>query len=647
MPTISNEIMMPGTYQTYKNARPQLLSNGWIVAAVYAQSVSTLRFRVKKTPTSEWEPLAFLTTSNVLSWSLAVKGTRVFATLHTGSSSATSFLNFDATTVNPTVSLSAASIDNTSTSGQFSGEDLIINDAGTELHHTFSAKTTTYTLSFNIRHMKVTINADGSVTWGTAQFVSTINDPGFDYFAPIIILNGSNQPVVIYTFNRASSNVVWSSRFNGTSWLATNVYNGTEYDQRSSSGIFIPQSINGLTNGRLWVTWHSKDATNPSKFNIRTSFSDDGGSTWATSVKQTTGNLYDQTNPSLTADKSGKIILVWDKVENPAGTNVTVTGIKSYVGSSWSSGSSYNGDDYVNPAVLFDRTFSILMTLPPLIRYNGTNAYFSGTYNIGPIVSPDSGALGNKETPTVTSYTVTPDLGTITQIVEKLNGTTLNTYNNPASLARTLVIPQSNRNALAFWQMNTVELVITDSNGMIKTVTYTFVKKLATIAGLIETTKANADAKDRISQKRDALAAQVGLSAGSTFDEIIAQLASGAFMRVARGTFSSFTSGTLYSVNNLLFRPKIVFIHFRNGTQTYNMTITEDSFLLDDASISNYSISVFKNNDSYEAAATNLNADRSTNLSASPGNYDGRIIANGFEFRPFVNTSKVTYIALG
>ncbi|WP_214812020.1 sialidase family protein [Exiguobacterium sp. s181] len=657
MPTISNEIMMPGTYQTYKNARPQLLSNGWILAAVYAPSVSVLRFRIKKTPTSEWEPLAFMTTSNVLSWSLAIKGTRVFATLHTSSSSATSFLNFDALTVNSTVSLSAVSIDNSSNSGQFNGEDLQINDTGTELHHAFSAKTPTYANTFNIRYLKGTIAGDGSVTWTTAEFVTSHNQSGrIGCIQPVIVMY-NNEPRIICVFDNSgfSQNDIQFAYRVGNNWNGMSpkylIFNNSR-PQLAPDAKFIPKSINGLSNGRIWATWHGKDATDTAKFNIFTVFSDDGGDTWSVPLKQTNGNLYDQTNASLTADKTGKVMLLWDKVENPAGTNVTVTGIKSYVGSSWGAASSINGDDYFNPAVLFDRSFSLFMTLPPLIRYYGSNAYFSGTYFTGSSTSPVSDALGNKETPTITSYTVTPEENsTITQIVEKLNGTTLNTFNNPASLSRTLVIPQANWDALAFWFVNTIEVIVTDSNGTTITTTYTFNKKLKTTAGLIETTKATADAKKRISQKRETIATQVGLPAGSTFDAIIAATLSGTIMKVSRGSFNSLNSGILQSVTNLAFRPKIVIIFCAPpatpvaNTGTFLYFITEDSQLIGNSAIQNLSLGISKGDNGYTSSN---NADRSINQVGTPGQYDGRILETGFEFVPFFNSgvTPANYIAL-
>lgn len=174
-------------------------------------------------------------------------------------------------------------------------------------------------------------------------------------------------------------------------------------------------------------------------------------------------------------------------------------------------------------------------------------------------VTPASGSLGNREAATLTSYTVTPAGGTtITQIVERVNGVVTNTFNNPASLSRSFVVPTATWDTLAYFSSHTVTVTVTDSTNATTVVTYTFDKRLATNASLLEATKANNDARTRISQKRDALASRVGLSAGSTFDAISAQLASGVFKKFASGS-ASVSSGNNLTVSGLSFRPSTVF----------------------------------------------------------------------------------------
>lgn len=191
-------------------------------------------------------------------------------------------------------------------------------------------------------------------------------------------------------------------------------------------------------------------------------------------------------------------------------------------------------------------------------------------------ISPVSGALGNKETASLTAYTVTPEAGsTVTQIVERINGTIVNTFNNPASLSRTLTVPNATYDTLTYFANHTASVTVTDSNGAQTVTTYSFDKTLANTASLLEARKANEDAKNRIAAKKDALAAQVGLSAGATFDAISAQLASGAFKKFATGTTSTGASNISYggqtaypiTVQNLSFKPSTVIL-WRAGTNS-------------------------------------------------------------------------------
>lgn len=192
-------------------------------------------------------------------------------------------------------------------------------------------------------------------------------------------------------------------------------------------------------------------------------------------------------------------------------------------------------------------------------------------------VTPASGSLGNKETSTLTSYTVTPAGGTtITQIVERVNGVITNTFNNPASLSRSFVVPTATWDTLAYFSSHTVTITVTDSTSATTVITYTFNKRLATDASLLEARKANEDAKNRISQKRDALATQVGLSAGATFDAISAQLASGtAVVKKATGTGTAGANFAAFTINTLNFKPKVVIIEIPGILS--RMVINDDS----------------------------------------------------------------------
>lgn len=469
---------------------------------------------------------------------LATKGNDLYLlwSLNNTTVSVFVFINESATPLSATLDSSQTALGNVS---------LAINDAGTELHAAWSSKNSTYPNSFNIRYAKGTIAADGSVTWGAVEQVTVGTSTTQFLQNPSVVFDKSGIPAIVYELNNNGTYRIIitnkqftddGSSFSNSPWKSRLVFLGASYAQSNPSAIFVPQSINGLSNGRLWVAWHGKDATDTAKFNIRTSYSDDGGVTWATPTKQTTGNTYDQMNASLTADSQGKVLLTWD-AQN---ATTTQTALKVFNGT-WGATTTLTGDGYTNVSTLFDNSFKLSMTTPPLIRQSASGVYFSGNYFTGASVSPTSSALGDKTASSVLSYTITPESGsTITSIVEKVNGTTVNTYSNPASLSRTFTIPLANWDALKYYNTHTISVTVTDSNGMANTQTYTFNKALANDASLLEGAKAAKDGKDRISTKRDVLAGQVGLAAGSTFDAISAQLASGnALKKFATGTATS------------------------------------------------------------------------------------------------------------
>lgn len=522
---------------------------------------------------------------------LASKGNDLYLlwTLNNTTVSAFVFINESATPLATTLDSSQTALGNIS---------LAINEAGTELHAAWSSKNATYPNSFNIRYAKGTINGDGSVTWGAVEQVTTDNfSSSFPNFAinPAVVMVNNMPHIYVQQADRVpvgtsigqggaitllkkDNSLTTGNSILATGWSYKVVYNAgnATYTQSNPSSLFVPQSINGLANGRLWVAWHGKDATDSAKFNVRVSYSDDGGVTWATPVKLTSGNLYDRQNVTLAADKTGKVFALYEEHQWSPDLDIYM---RTFSGGSWGAPVAVAEVDPAaesNPSALVD--YSLVMTTPPFVFMSGTDGIkFSGNFNVGASVSPASGALGNKETATLTSYTVTPEAGsTVTQIVEKINGVTVNTFNNPASLSRTLTVPNATWDTLAYFATHTASITVTDSNGATTVTTYSFDKTLGNGASLLEAEKANRDAKNRVAQKKDVLAAQVGLSAGSTFDAISAQLASGTVLKkFATGTVTSVPANGSAVINTLTFKPSIVVFKYnssRYSGSTYGAT---------------------------------------------------------------------------
>ena len=545
MPTISNATVATGTgLSTAGNGGRKLvrLDNGWLVVVV--KKPDYRYFYISKDNGATFAELCSLYHQNLDDNDITMvsKGTDVHVVYGW---SITEFYHFKIDTITQqNVQIAIASAGHTRIEpppNQYAigNISLAINEAGTELHAAWSSKNATYPNSFNIRYAKGPINGDGSVTWGAVEQRTTASVSGyFEQNHSIGIANG--KPYIVREAYNGTNYSIQALQFDGTTWNNRIVYAGSTYPQSSPSAIFVPQSVNGLANGRIWVAWHGKDATDSAKFNVRVSYSDDGGVTWATPVKLTTGNLYDRQNVTLAADQTGKVFALYEAHQWSPDVDIYM---RTFSGGSWGAPvavAEAGPAAESNPSALVD--YSLQMTTPPFVFMSGAEGIrFSGNFNLGASVSPASGALGNKETATLTAYTVTPEAGsTVTSIVEKVNGVTVNTFNNPASLSRTLTVPTATWDTLAYFATHTASITVTDSNGATTVTTYSFDKTLGNGASLLEATKANADAKNRIITKRDALAAQVGLSAGATFDAISAQLASGqAIVKRNAGTVTS------------------------------------------------------------------------------------------------------------
>lgn len=583
MPTISNATVATGTgLSTAGNGGAKLtrLQNGALVSAVRS---STTSWRLLKSTDggATWSQIVTVT-ETVNDLALASKGNDIHV-----------LVSFSTTGVkhyryNDSGVLQGSSVNVDSVQSAMGNVSLAINEAGTELHAAWSSRNATYPGTF-VRYSKGVINQDGSVTWQAVEQVMSFTTNGADCTNPSIqiyndvpiitaqmtgaFLNGSSAGLIsgergIYVFKRDST-LTANARV-GSGWTYNRIYsNGNSENQNNPSAQFVPQSVNNLANGRLWVAWHGKDATDSAKFNVRVSYSDDGGVTWATPVKLTSGNLYDRQNVSLAADKTGKVFALYEEHQWSPDLDIYM---RTYNGS-WGAPVAVAEADPAaesNPSALVD--YSLQMTTPPFVFMSGTDGIkFSGNFNVGAAVSPASGSLGNKETATLTAYTVTPEAGsTVTSIVEKVNGVTFNTFNNPASLSRTLTVPTATWDTLAYFATHTASVTVTDSNGATTVTTYSFDKRLATGASLLEATKANTDAKNRMRSQLDAISARVGVANGSSTNQIISAIDSRNVVKRQNGT--AVVSGGQIVVNTLGFLPKTITIR---SSATQNGTYSE------------------------------------------------------------------------
>ncbi|WP_447579975.1 sialidase family protein, partial [Acinetobacter baumannii] len=269
-------------------------------------------------------------------------------------------------------------------------------EAGTELHATWASKNSTYANSFNIRYAKGTINADGSVTWGAVEQVTGVNAAGSDYKNPCISMYGSDVRIVFDFWNGSQAQIFIVGK-NGLSnaasgsvlWRFSVIYSVASYAQSSPSAIFVPQSVNGLANGRIWVAWHGRDSTEAID-HIRISYSDDGGSTWSAMEKLTSGATNHNAMASITVNKNNDVFIMYrGQNASIASTVYDVKMLKKLASeSTWTTTNFTNytanyNDINVNPSALSD--VNLDFSTPLFIYKDVKNAKvgFYGTWTIG------------------------------------------------------------------------------------------------------------------------------------------------------------------------------------------------------------------------------------------------------------------------
>lgn len=282
---------------------------------------------------------------------------------------------------------------------------------GKDVHYFYSAITSSFPNSFNIRCVKGAINADGSVTWAVVEQMTSANSPGFNFNNPSLVLNDNNRLGLLVEYTTTTNKYIGCFYYNGNSWLGsgTAVYNGLNYAQSSPSAIFVPPSVNGSPNGLYGTAWHGTDSTSGGVNYIRFSKSVDGiGAAWSTALRLVQGQ-----NPILTANKKGHLFIEYERGGNTYFIKSTDNG------DNWSS-EQLKGVG-VNPSTLFDPNFEVDFSVPLSIRKVASSVLFNGSWTQTGISVP-TGDIGIKtDKNNLLSYNITTD-GEMSEVVEKVNG---------------------------------------------------------------------------------------------------------------------------------------------------------------------------------------------------------------------------------
>ncbi|MED5050670.1 sialidase family protein [Anoxybacillus rupiensis] len=567
MPTVIDATVVNQAYDTSGNGGRKLvrLSNGWLVAVVFGSN--TIYFYKSTDNGTTWVQLTsapYTTTSAYLS--IVSLGTRIYLLASGGgTTTVANFATFDATTVGATFTW-GTNVDSGQTA--MGAVSLAINSAGTELHAAWASKNSTYPNSFNIRYAKGTINADGSVTWGAVEQVSTINTSGYNCSNPsIVFANGypfifadifnpttAHYGIIVFTTKYTTKDVSFTS-----SWGNKFVYdsNSNTYTQSSPSACVAP-------NGRIWVAWHGTDATDTGATNIRVAYSDDGGTTWSAMTKLTSGNTYAQVYASITVNRNNEVFVLWHGFD--ASNSYNDIRMIKYSSGSWGSISIIANGTTAHKAhasTLIDTTLDFSTPLFIYQDNQGSKVGFYGTWVVTTI-SVTPGYIGQKtstDKSNILSYSITTD-GTMSTITEKINGTTIATRTNPTSGQNfTVSLSQAQWDAIKYGNAHTLTI---EMNG--DTWTYTFDKRLNANDDILSAVKGAQDLQTHLNAIKAQLGAAIRAKGGtvndtdtwSAFVSAIGALGLTSSKRWARGTKSSEMSTPYLNVSGLSFKPSLV-----------------------------------------------------------------------------------------
>jgi hypothetical protein len=385
---------------------------------------------------------------------------------------------------------------------------LDINKAGTKLIAAWASKNTAYPNSFNIRTAIGVINADGTVAWEPVNQLTTINISGYDVKNPSVIFIDDTNAVVVYE-NKGAYFTINARKFDGSLWSGSIGVSGNQSYSQSSPSVCIDK------NGRIWVAWHGRDATDTNIDNIRVAYSDDGAVTWSAMTKLTSGNSYPQQYPSIASNVNGEVFVVWHGNDSASPTYYNVFKVK-YSSGSWGAITKVTNvttASKYSPSTLND--ISLNFSEPLFIyRDNQNNKVgFYGTWIIL-MISPSEGNLGQKTSKNnLLAFSITTE-GSMSPITVSINGTDVYTNNNPVSGTQyTINLSQAQWDAIKYGNGHTLVIIMGDNSW-----TYTFDKRLAPTDDILSVVKGVQDLQTHLSGIKAQLASAIRSKGGAVND---------------------------------------------------------------------------------------------------------------------------------
>jgi len=367
-----------------------ILSNGWFVIAAIESGVGVV-FEVSKDRGTSWSVLCRVNFASYNAVAMISTGTRVIAV--SSYASGAFAWNFDATTIQMGTDMQTDTatyrtvLDSAQTAS--SGLDIDINQTGTAVTSAWSSKNATLPNSFNVRSVKGTIAANGTIAWtkqdGTAGVdqVSTINTATYDHTNPSVVYNDDGKPVIVCQGLEGGAYYIRCYRYTTTWSTAGSIHTGSSHAQ--SNPCIIRESASSPHPNRLWCFWQGRNATY-NKDTLFGKYSDDRGSSWnngngATEVILGESNIHQSVSP--TCDASGNVYVMFIRRD---GSSIDQLAKIVFNGTSWGTVSmqtSQSGNQSFASS-LYDPSFTILFSDPLTIWRDSTASAvkFRGTWRI-------------------------------------------------------------------------------------------------------------------------------------------------------------------------------------------------------------------------------------------------------------------------
>lgn len=373
--------VVASAYTTSAAARPQVLSNGWLISCAFDSVKYTDYFYVSKDNGKTWSQLCsivYSATYNTIPASMCSYGTKItIAKIAQGS---LFVWNIDSITQSNVeiFNIGRILIDSQPNVNYLTGSPSIAVSSTGCYTLAWSTKTSSYPNSFNIRSVK---SIDGGVTWtkqdGTVGIdqITSYNYNNLNYTNPCVIYKSNNLPTIVWQrvnqYSTPYDCAIYGSNYNGTTWAGFyNIYTVENVNYAQSNPTATVQKY-GANAGRIWVAWQGKDSDTNSNMNIRLVYSDDNGVTWSSVIKINNSNTQSSMYPTLCTNNIGDVYIVW------AGSNISYAYIPN--GSLTPQIFIATSNFYYYPSSC-DNYYDFL--LPIMIFGGSTQVAFSGVFNV-------------------------------------------------------------------------------------------------------------------------------------------------------------------------------------------------------------------------------------------------------------------------